>query len=99
MDIKKAAPYGQKPLRLFRIHTLKNRLGTESLAKNAQAFPLGVNPQTPRKVKAERLLDVFSLNSIPKLLTHNFDLTFQSNLSGVGNGLSPKPPFGGTSPA
>ena len=48
MDITKAAHFVQKPLRLFRIHTLKNRLGTESLAKNTQAFPLGVNPQTPK---------------------------------------------------
>ena len=55
MDIAKAAHYVQKPLRLFRIHALKNRLGTESLAKNAQAFPVGVNPQTPFRGDTPRL--------------------------------------------
>ena len=47
MGITKAAHYVQKTLRLFRTHTLKNLSGTKSLAKTAQAFSLGVYPQTP----------------------------------------------------
>ena len=60
MGIAKAAHFVQKTLRLFRTHTLKNLSGTKSLAKTAQAFSLGGNPQTPKKPKEERLLKFFT---------------------------------------
>ena len=73
MDISKAAPFGQKPSRLFHAHAFKNLFKRKFLQKTRKPFR--------KKKKEERLLEVFALSCKSKFLANLFNLTLQSNLS------------------
>ena len=57
MDISKAAPYRAKTIAAFSCPYVQKPFWDEkSWKKPLQAFSLGVNPQTPKTTKKERLL-------------------------------------------